>query len=54
MALLIYSGPLLITGVKIKAFNEASDEVLTSWIPRGPEGIRRGWLGLCLYTVIPL
>lgn len=30
MALLIYSGQLLITGVQIKAFNEAGDEVLSS------------------------
>lgn len=41
MALLIYSGPLLITGAQIKAFNEASDEVLTSWIPPGARGDRR-------------
>lgn len=38
MALLIYSGLLLITGVQIKAFNEACDEVLTSWSP--PGGLR--------------
>ncbi|GAA6082817.1 uncharacterized [Tachysurus ichikawai] len=30
MALLIYNGQLLITGVQIKAFNEAGDEVLSS------------------------
>lgn len=35
MALLIYSGLLLITEVQIKAFNEARDEVLTSWSPPG-------------------
>lgn len=40
MALLIYSGLLLITGVQIKAFNEARDEVLTSWSPPGARGDR--------------
>lgn len=33
MAFLIYSGLLLISEVQIKAFNEAGDEVLTSWKP---------------------
>lgn len=42
MALLIYSGLLLITRVQIKAFNEASDEVLTSGRPPGARGIGRG------------
>lgn len=44
MALLIYSGILLITRVQIKAFNEARDEVLStwspSWDPRGAGGRR--------------
>lgn len=35
MAVLIYSGLLLITGLQIKAFNEARDEVLSSWSPPG-------------------
>lgn len=41
MALLIYSGQLLITGVQIKAFNEAGDEVLRSrgTFSREPRGV---------------
>lgn len=38
MALLIYSGILLITRVQIKAFNEARDEVLSTWSPSGEPG----------------
>lgn len=55
MVLLIYSGLLLITGVQIKAFNEASDEVLTSWIPPGARGIRRRLAGaLPVYSYSPV
>lgn len=55
MVLLIYSRLLLITGVQIKAFNEASDEVLTSWIPPGAWGNRRRLAGaLPVYSYSPV
>lgn len=55
MAFLIYSGLLLITGVQIKAFNEASDEVLTSWRPPGARGDRQRLAGaLSVYSYSPV
>lgn len=55
MALLIYSGLLLITGVQIKAFNEASDEVLSSWSPPGARGDRGRPAGaLPVYSYSPV
>ncbi|CAL8322588.1 unnamed protein product [Lota lota] len=54
MALLIYTRTVLISQPQIKAFNEASDEVLTGQGPTpGPWG-PGSWPGICLCTVIPL
>lgn len=53
MALLIYRGLLLITGVQIKAFNEAADEVLSSWSPPGARGDRAGGRGSACVQLFP-
>lgn len=55
MALLIYSGILLITGVQIKAFNEASDEVLSTWSPSGePRGAGGRRAARAVYSYSPV
>ena len=58
MALLIYTRRVLISPPQIKAFNEASDEVLTGpgpspgpWGPWGPRGLA-GYLPVYSYSPV--